>query len=124
MQKRSLHNISSKTLTPSLFTNISSLFQNWNVRHSYTINSRSDFSKWFYSFLLKLCSEAGKLSHVTTREKMYTSFLSFVCNLSKNLFSTTLDNKITTKLLLFLIISFLAEKRNISCSDTFKSTCV
>ena len=36
---------------------------------SYTITLPSDFSKWFYSFLLKLCSEAGKLSYVTTREK-------------------------------------------------------
>ena len=49
---------------------------------SYTTNSTSDFSKWFYSFLLKLCSEAGKLSYVTTRKKIYTSFLSFVYNLS------------------------------------------
>ena len=32
--------------------------------------------------------------------------------------STTLDNKITTKLLSFLIISFLTEKLNISCADT------
>ena len=38
--------------------------------------------------------------------------------------STTLDNKIATKLLLFLIISFLTEKLKISCSDTFKWTCV
>ena len=27
------------------------------------------FLKWFYSFLLKLCSEAGKLLYVTTGEK-------------------------------------------------------
>ena len=32
MLKRSLHNISSKALTPSFFTNISSPLQNWNVR--------------------------------------------------------------------------------------------
>ena len=36
---------------------------------SYTINSPSDFSKWFYSFLLKLCNETGKPSCVATREK-------------------------------------------------------
>ena len=87
------------------------------------MNSPSDFSKWFYSFLLKLCSRAGKLSCVTRRKKIYTSFLSFVCNLSmstkwlyddstlwigyqvwRNSFSTTLDNKITTKLLSFLTL--------------------
>ena len=36
---------------------------------SYTINPPSDFSKWFYSVFLKLCSEAVKLSHVTTSDK-------------------------------------------------------
>ena len=35
-------------------------------------------------------------------------------------FSPTLDNEITTKLLLFSIISFLTEKLNILCSDIFK----
>ena len=39
-------------------------------------------------------------------------------------FSPTLDNEITTKLLLFSIFSFLAEKLNISCSDIFKWTSV
>ena len=34
----------------------------------------------------------------------------------RNSFLTTMDNKITTKLLSVLIISFLTEKRNISCS--------
>ena len=36
---------------------------------SYTIISPSDSSKWFCRVFLKLCSDAGKLSYVTTREK-------------------------------------------------------
>ena len=39
-------------------------------------------------------------------------------------FRPTLDNEITTKLLLFSIISFLTEKLNIVCSDIFKWTSV
>ena len=35
----------------------------------------------------------------------------------RNSFSPTLDNEITTKLLLFSIISFLTKKVNILCSD-------
>ena len=41
-----------------------------------------------------------------------------------NSFSPTLDNEITTKLLLFLIISVLTEKLNILCLDIFKWTAV
>ena len=74
---------------------------------------------------------------LTTCEEIYTSFLHLsvikaclnngnmmilLCELvikpERNSFSTTLVNKITSKLLSFLIISFFTEKLNISCSDT------
>ena len=61
--KRSLQNIDTQFIYQHFFTAPKLECS------SYTINSPSDFSKWFYSFLLKLCSEAGKLSCVTTREK-------------------------------------------------------
>ena len=48
------------------------------IYHNFT----KRFSKWFHSFLLKLCSEAGKLSYVTTREKKIHIVLSFYCNVS------------------------------------------